>query len=283
MTKATPLNPEEYEADEDGLPRAIVGAWAKEKLLRVRHYVGVTSAARRKYLGSGKAGATYIDLFCGAGRARVDDTTEIIEGSPLVVWEQSVASGAPFTAVHIADERVDLVRAAEARLIRTRAPVHPEVGKASIVVDRVIDKLDPSALHFAFLDPYGLKDLPFDVLRKLARLKRIDMLIHVSVQSLQRNLKQWSQSSTCPLDAFAPNWRSAIDPRRVDANSRARIFEHWKGLLRTLGMKVADAVELVRADENQPLYWLAFAARHELPIGLWEKISKIDPQGRLKL
>jgi three-Cys-motif partner protein len=249
----------------------------------VQHYVGATSAARRKFVGSNKAGATYIDLFCGAGRARVGDTEEIIDGSPLVVWRQSLASGVPFTAVHIADNRADLVSAAEARLLRAGAPVSSEVGKASVVVDRVIANLDPHALHFAFVDPYGLKDLPFEVLRKLAQLKRIDMLIHVSVQSLQRNLKQWSRSSSCPLDAFAPDWRSVIDLRRVDANSRARIFEHWKGLLRTLGMKVAGAVELVRADENQPLYWLAFAARHELPIGLWEKISKIDPQGRLRL
>ena len=147
-------------------------------------------------------------------------------------------------------------------------------------MDRVIAKLDPYALHFAFLDPFGLKALPFDVLRKLAALKRMDMLIHVSVQGLQRNLERFANSKSCALDIFAPGWRAVVDPRHIDANTRSRVFEHWRGLLGTLGMTVSDAVELVRADENQPLYWLAFAARHPLPIGLWEKFSRIDEQGR---
>jgi three-Cys-motif partner protein len=278
---ATPLDPERYETDKDGYPREIVGAWVKEKHLRLRHYVGATWAARRRYIGHGKAGATYIDLFCASARARIEGTTEVVDGSPLVAWRQSLADDVPFPAVHIADAHPQLLESARVRLDRARAPVHTELGEAALVVDRVIARLDPYALHFAFLDPYGLAALPFDVLRKLATLKRMDMLVHVSVQGLQRNLGRFVSSKSCALDGFAPGWRKVVDPRHVDANARSRVFEYWRGLLGTLGMKVSDAVELVRAGENQPLYWLAFAARHPLPIGLWEGISQIDKQGRL--
>jgi hypothetical protein len=54
--------------DEDGLPLDDVGPWAKEKLERLRKYVDISRAARRKFL-HGSGGATYIDLFCGSGRS----------------------------------------------------------------------------------------------------------------------------------------------------------------------------------------------------------------------
>jgi three-Cys-motif partner protein len=273
-----PLAPEKYELDEDGYPREIVGAWVKEKHLRLEHYVGATWAARRRYVGPGKSGATYIDPFCAAARARIQGTAEVVDGSPLVAWRQALADGVPYTAVHIGDTNPQLLEAARARLERATAPVQTEEGEAASVVDRMVAKLDPYALHFAFLDPYGLAALPFDALRKLATLKRMDMLIHVSVQGLQRNLGRFANTKSCALDDFAPGWRKVVDPRHIDANARSRVFEHWRGLLGTLGMKVSDAVELVRAAENQPLYWLAFAARHPLPIGLWEKICRLDRQ-----
>jgi three-Cys-motif partner protein len=277
-----PLDPENYEADEDGHPREVVGAWVKEKHLRLRRYVGATWAARRQYIGQRKAGATYIDLFCGSARARIADTSEVVDGSPLVAWRQSVSDRVPFTAVHIADAHPQLLEAARMRLERAGAPVHAESGEAGSIIERVMAELDPYALHFAFLDPYGLKALPFEILRKLAKLKRMDMLIHVSVLGLQRNLGRFVSSKSCALDTFAPGWRAVVDPRHVDANTRARIFAHWRGLLDTLGMTVSNAVELVRGDENQPLYWLALAARHPLPVELWAKISGIDPQSRLE-
>ena len=57
------------------------------------------------------------------------------------------------------------------RLRKVDAPVFAEPGPATETVDRVLSKLDPYALHFAFLDPYNLGGLPFDIIRKLARLR----------------------------------------------------------------------------------------------------------------
>ena len=160
---------EPYEPDEDGFLREIVGPWVKDKHTHLAHYVGISRAVRRKFLGSGNAGATFIDLYAGPGRARIRDETEVIHGSPLVAWHEAVDGEAAFTQVHVADADSRCKEAVEARLKRVNAPVLAETGPAIETLDRVIEKLDPFALHFAFLDPYNLEDLPFEIIRKLAR------------------------------------------------------------------------------------------------------------------
>jgi hypothetical protein len=64
------------------------------------------------------------------------------------------------------------------------------VGPASDTAGEIVKILDPHGLHFAFLDPFNLGDLAFTALEQLANLNRMDMLIHVSVQDLQRNLRR---------------------------------------------------------------------------------------------
>jgi hypothetical protein len=63
--------PEGYEVGPDGLLQGIVGPWVHVKHARVRKYVDISGPTRRKYASSQ---STYIDLFCGAGRAKIKDT-----------------------------------------------------------------------------------------------------------------------------------------------------------------------------------------------------------------
>jgi len=108
----------------------------------------------------------------------------------------------------------------------------------------------------------------------------MDILIHVSVQDLNRNLLRYVSKPTSPLDSFAPNWRDHVDVNRSIDHMRGRLFEHWRSLLQTIGMSTAEAAELVVGSNNQPLYWLAFAARHKLALSFWEKIRHLEPKGQ---
>ena len=163
-----------------------------------------------------------------------------------------------------------------ARLKKNCAPVFSETGSAIETVDRVISKLNPYALHFAFLDPYNLDALPFDVIRKLAGLKHMDILIHVSIQDLQRNLQRYIEKTNSPLDSFAPGWREHVDISRPSKLVRAKILEHWRGLLKAEAMSTTEAAVLIVGSNNQPLYWLAFVARHPRALEFWEKIRSVD-------
>jgi hypothetical protein len=74
--------------------------------------------------------------------------------------------------------------------------------------------VNPGGLHIAFLNPCNLEGLSFDIIRKLAKLQSVDMLIHVSMQDLQRNLDEYSGSGGV-LDSFAPGWRDHVRTKRL--------------------------------------------------------------------
>jgi three-Cys-motif partner protein len=217
-----------YEPDEDGYVREVVGSWVQDKHTRLARYIGISRSVRAKFIGAGNAGATFIDLYSGPGRLRISSETQAIHGSPLVAWHEAVDSGAAFTEVHVADADPEMSEAVGARLRKIRAPVFAETGPADQTVDRVIAKLNPYALHFAFLDPYNLGALPFEIIHSLAKMKRMDILIHMSVQDLQRNLQRYIDKQNSPLDVFAPGWRAHVDVSRSDELIRAKYLEYWR-------------------------------------------------------
>src|SRR5581483_2233200 len=185
--------------DEDGLPLDDVGPWVKDKHERLRQYIDITREVRRKFV-QGSGGATYIDLYCGSGRSFIRDTGEIADGSPLVAAKCAREGGVPFTEIHIADASMNCCRAAETRLGAAGFVATATVGPAEETVVRVVERLNPSGLHFAFLDPFNLQDLPFYVVKTLSKLKRVDLLIHVSAQDLQRNLHSYIRQGDTRLE-----------------------------------------------------------------------------------
>jgi len=274
---------QDYESDEDGYLREIVGPWVRDKHARLEKYVGISRSVRSKFIGHGKAGATFIDLYSGPGRVRIRDEIEVRHGSALVAWHVAAKTGTRFTEVHVADVNRELTTAVEARLKKADAPVFSEIGTATNTVDRVIAKLNPHALHFAFLDSYNLSNLPFEIIRKLAALKHMDILIHVSIQDLQRNLHRYIDNDDTPLDAFAPGWREHVDTKRSPKLVRSKILEYWRGLLKSEGMETTEKAELIVGSKNQRLYLLAFAARHERALDFWNKIRDIERKQQLDL
>ena len=123
--------------DEDGLPLDIVGVWAKEKHQRLRHYIDITRGVRRKWV-EGTGGATYIDPFCGTGRALVRGTDERIDGSPLLAFKTARDCKVPFSKICIADESGQSCRVAEQRLTNAGAPVAMEIGPSTDTAVRII-------------------------------------------------------------------------------------------------------------------------------------------------
>ncbi|HEY7297309.1 MAG TPA: three-Cys-motif partner protein TcmP [Xanthobacteraceae bacterium] len=269
--------------NDDGLPLDEVGPWAKEKHQRLRKYVDITRATRRKFV-HGAGGASYIDLYCGSGRSIVHDTGEKIDGSPLVAFTAARDSGVQFSQIYIADASEELCRAAEQRIIRAGGAPVIEIGPAEATVRRIMNRLNPHGLHFAFLDPFNLQDLPFSIIETLAQLKRIDMLIHISAQDLQRNLHSYTRPGDTRLDRFAPGWREALDLHQSAHGIRAALLEYWASRVRALGLPPARHAELVSGTaRNQRLYWLVLVSRHKLAREFWDKIRNVSGQGELSL
>ena len=261
----------------DDLPLTCVGEWADEKHARVRKYVDISKKVRQKFT-SGKGGATYIDLYCGPGRSRIRRSTRIVDGSALVAGSKAVETKTAFTEVHIADAHPRFLDACRSRLERLGLNVFAYDGPAVKTVERICGALPKKALHFAFLDPYDLRSLPFSVIERLAALERMDILIHVSEQDLQRNLRRYIQSERSPLDSFAPGWRSVLSELETDANLRTKVFDYWLQRIRSLNMQPAQGIEEVTGTKKQHLYWLVFVARHELALKFWDEIRRVGKQ-----
>jgi three-Cys-motif partner protein len=265
----------------DGLVTDVVGPWAAEKHERLKKYIDAYRSARSMFLPpKGTGGAAYVDLFSGPGRSQLEDTAQFIDGSPLVAYKAARQSGTRFSDLHFNDIDAANMDALKKRIsvLGGTANFHNEAADAA--VDRIVYALNPTGLHFAFLDPYNLENLSFSIIKKLATLPRMDMLIHVRVFDLQRNLRRYLQDGRV-LDAFMPGWRTAVDINRSDLAVRTDLLHHWLGLIRDLGTTPADGIELVSATGGQRLYWLVFVSAHQLGRKLWDDIRNVNVQDRL--
>lgn len=266
---------------DDGLPAEDVKGWAKKKHDYLCRYLDISRGVRAGFVGPGKAGATYIDLYCGPGRSRVAETGEWIDGGAVAAWKKSVQGGAPFTEVWIADLDESRRKAAAARLHKLGAPVREMHGNAAQAAPQLIEALNPYGLHFAFLDPFNLEALDFNIVRALAALRRIDMLVHVSQMDLQRNLITNAVGEDSAFDVFAPGWREKVSTKTGQQEMRNQVFQYWRDQVESLGVWPSAKMKLLRGSKNQPLYWLLLAAKHELAHTFWKTASNEEGQGDL--
>jgi len=266
---------------DDGLPAEDVGAWTKEKHQCLCSYINISRAVRSKWTAVGKAGATLIDPFCGPGRARVRETGEWIDGGAVTAWKKSCEGGAPFTQVYIGDIDVQRREACVTRLRRLGAPVFEMDGSAVEAIRKLVPTLNPHGLHFAFLDPFDLAALDFDIIEALSTLKRIDMLVHVSQMDLQRNLISNATSDDSAFDVFAPGWRQSVSVAQSQQGLRQAVFQYWREKVASRLVCPSTEMRLITGSKNQPLYWLLLAAKHELAHKFWATASNVEGQGKL--
>ena len=263
-------DPEQYTQGDDGLLVEKVGSWAVEKLKLVTDYVYASGGARKKFLDTG---AAYIDPFCGPGRSMIRDKNTLIDGSSVAAFKRALESPARFTSINISDGDEELLTTATKRLSALNAPVCPAPGPANEALPKIIQSLDRNGLHLAFLDPYNLGALSFDLFEQLAKLKNIDVIAHVSVSDLQRNAARYAEKDYDQFDKFAPGWRGNVSTDVNKETFRAAIIKYWSDQVTALGLPQAKHWELIRGDHGQRLYWLILLARHELAHGLWRKVS----------
>ncbi len=266
--------------------------WAKEKHAYLARYIQISSATRKMYLPDArkpniyKGGATYIDLFCGAGKSKIKDTEEWIDGSAVVAWKASQKSGSPFSHIYISDLNEEYLRACETRLTALGATVTALHLNAVDAVTCLQRKLGKYALHFAFIDPFDIKSLDFRIIHTLASLNRLDMLIHLSKMDLQRNMVtnlRKTGAFSSDFDSFIPGWETVIDTNQGLIHIRDQVVRYWTDKLKQVGVTAAKDVnwKLITGTKKQPLYWLMLVARHELAHDFWEKTIKTETQETL--
>ena len=148
----------------DGFIVDEVGAWASEKHERLRKYIDAYRSARDVFAAHGHRRCGLYRFVFGAWPISDRGHRPIYRWQPArclhgCAAQRNAVFGAPFNDLD--RDSVDALRQRIANLGGT-ANYFSETAEAA--VDPIIYALNPAGLHFAFLDPYNLENLPFSII-----------------------------------------------------------------------------------------------------------------------
>ncbi len=278
----------------DNLPVQCVGSWAEDKYFFLEKYLNASCEARRMF--SDKGNAVFIDLFSGPGKCIIKHTQKEIDSGGMRALQREKA---PFNEYYYFDISKTDKEALEKRTTG-KTGVYIEEGDSNILINKLVSFLlkKPYRYHFAFVDPFGPDGLKFETLRSLAKLSRMDMLIHFPIGAIKRNLKNWIKSKDTILDNFLGTeiWRQEL--KNTSQGTIFRILiDIFKKQLESVGypeegLKMAasgnniysglPAVSIKNTKEVD-LYVLILASKHKLAQKIWNSVIKASPDGQKNL
>lgn len=264
----------------DGKPAMAVGDWALDKIVRVARYIDCARAARRKF--SSFSSCSFVDAFSGPGRLYLREARKFADGSPLAAWNISKEKNVPLDLVAVADLDEAAVTVCEFRLKVLGAPVKSFVGSADVTIPEIAKVLDRKGLHLAFLDPFNLGALTFDLIEKLASMRHVDFLIHFSTYDSKLNLIDYIREKDPRLERIAPGWQGKVDVKQSPKSIRHAFLKHWISNVQGLGFKCGDDLPEVKNTQGQDLYRLVFFSRNDFALHCWKEASGLSRQIRLQ-
>ncbi len=270
---------------DDGYLTPEIGSWGEEKYRLVRNYADLFATSMKKKWDT----RIYIDLFAGAGRARIKRSGKIVLGSPLLAMEIRD----PYDKYIFCEENGPKIEALQKRVqsgyrsLKTAfAP-----GDANQVVKKILAELpayskNKKVLGFCFADPYKLRNLNFATIRALAN-RFIDFLILIPTgMDALRNQKQYERPNDPTVDNFLgnANWRDLWHKARKERTKFDRfITQEYERQMRKLGYKYGGTQEsvLIRSTEKKlRLYRLSFFSRHQRGEEFWNEARKYSEDQR---
>lgn len=257
---------------DDGLETPEVGEWARDKHHFLRRYIDAFTTAMRKKRW---AGLHYIDLFAGAGIARLKKSRELDWGSPLIAAQATH----PFDKLHLCEKKLALFQALETRL---SGLVHRERfqllrGDANKQVHKIAADIPPRTLSLAFLDPHNLA-LEYRTLQALASI-RADLIMYFPDQlDIFRNWRAYYRDNPdSKLDRAlgrGSDWRARLEaaPKGQEVKVLLEIYERQ---IRKLGYTQFEWEPIPSTGKR--LYWLIYCSRAQIGADIWRRISQTKP------
>ncbi len=265
--------------EDDGLPIAEVGGWAREKYLRVWMYDQMFATGMKQRWDE----RVYVDLFSGSGYSRIRGTAEILMGSPLL----AVHIPDRFDRYVFCDESAELLEALRVRVERTAPGIRADyvAGDVDNTVEAIRERIPRGdrthrVLSFCFADPFSVR-LRFATIRRLSADRYMDFLILLALgMDANLNLRTYLDQEHRRIEEFVndPDWRVSW----AEAENRGQGFIPFLALryssaMERLGYLPASLEQMysVRSDEkNLPLYYLAFFSRNKKGYEFWKEVLK---------
>jgi len=264
------------------------GSWTENKYLTLFNYLQIFSTGMRRSWGK----RIYIDLYAGPGCARIEGTTKIFKGSPLLALSVKVPFD-KYVFCEMVPPSLDALRK-RVSLVSPSAEVTYIPGDCNESIDEIIAVIprplkSNTVLTFCFVDPFDLS-VQFRSLRRLAEARRIDFLVLLALfMDANRNEKHYTNLQNTKVDFFldSSDWRDDWNEykRRDDSFPRFLASEFEKRMIEIGYLKSDQNTKEFRSTEkNLPLYHLAFFSKSERGYDFWKKgTSYSSPQISLDL
>lgn len=255
-----------------------IGAWGEEKYRLVQNYAQLFASSMKNKWHC----RVYIDLFSGAGRAKIKDSGRVVDGSPLI----ALGIDNPFDRYIFCEENPDNAAALSSRIYDEYPEMDTHIvnGDANDCVDEILALIPHSSstyrvLAFCFVDPFKTDNFKFDTLHKLsARFMDFLVLIPTGMDA-HRNESYYVKPDSRNVAGFIgrEDWRD--DWRQAEAKGEKFglfFLKQFCTSMESIGYKytTADMAVDIRSTKNFNLYHLAFFSKHPLAHRFWNDVKK---------
>ena len=196
-----------FELSNDGLVIPDVGRWAEDKYRLIGLYASLFSTGMKRKWDQ----RAYIDLYAGAGYARLRSTNRIVLGSPLI----ALTIDDPFDKYVFCEENEECINALRKRgsRIAPSADVSYIAGDCNAKLDSVLAAIPKASqsntvLTLCVVDPFDF-GLKFETLRALSSLY-VDFLVLLAIgMDANRNYDHYVDGNSTKIDEALGNteWR----------------------------------------------------------------------------
>lgn len=278
MNKFNPL----IEVKQDGLFTPTVRQWSLDKYKLVGSYCDIfTNGMKNKW-----DQLIYIDLFAGAGYARLRENNKIYLSSALI----AMSIPTPFTKYILCEQDDKRFDALYARVKRDFSHLNCEFikGDCNLNVEKVM-KAIPSfrkgntLLSFCFVDPYSL-NLNFATIQKLGQTLMDFLILQALHMDANRNFDIYLNRKNKRIAEYLglKNWRQLFEKDGIIYRKDFVKFlaEQYSKQMSKLGYQKSKHMHQIRSNEkNLPLYYLSFYSKNPRGVDFFKKIEqRIKPQ-----
>jgi three-Cys-motif partner protein len=268
--------PESIPVEDDGLVCPTVGRWAEEKYLLLLLYDELFAAGMKRKWDC----RVYIDLYAAAGYSRIEGTSRILKGSPMLALSVSV----PFDKYIFCEEQKELLDALEIRSkrIAPRSDISYINGSCDEKVEQICAEIPkPSSknkvLCLCLVDPcdFGLK---FATIKRLSRVFTDFVVLLAIGMDANRNYDLYVDGNSPKIDEALGNrdWRQRWEGRRRSEFRQFLALEFSKSMesLGYLHQELHDMKHVRSNEKNLPLYYLAMFTKHPTGNKFWQEVLK---------
>lgn len=270
------FNPQ-IEVNADTFYTPEVRQWSLEKYKLVGSYCDIfTSGMQYKWNQ-----LVYIDLFAGAGYAKIKETGKIYRNSALLAMSVPV----PFTKYILCEQDEARFAALEARVKRDFSHLNCELikGDSNQNVKKVISAIPKfskgnTLLPFSFVDPYSL-NLNFSTIKSLGNGLMDFLILQALHMDANRNFDSYIKDENTRISEYLgiSNWRELFDKDGVNYKKDFVKFlaEQYQNQMHDLGYQKTKHMHQIRSNEkNLPLYYLAFFSKNPRGVDFFKKVQQ---------